>query len=84
MRVFKYGIVPSILVRCNECCSILSVNKNDIDVSDFIPARSWPYIGGYNYSFKCLVCKSKNFVRKEQVDRLDKKQTKVRVRARFR
>ena len=83
MRVFKYGIVPSILVRCNECCSILSVNKNDIDVSDFIPARSWPYIGGYNYSFKCPVCKSKNFVSEEQYEKLENKRKRVRARIRF-
>ena len=84
MRVFKKGIVPVILIRCNECRSLLFVNRNDIEMSDYNYPVSWPYEGSYNYSFNCPVCKRKNNVRKEQVDRLDKKQTKVRVRARFR
>ena len=83
MKVFKRGIVPSILIRCNECRSILSVTMSDIKQSDYVPAYSWPYIGGYNYSFKCPVCKMKNYVREEQVDKLKNKQVKVRTRARF-
>ena len=84
MRVFKKGMVPVILIRCNECRSLLSVNRNDIDMSDYCYPVSWPYIGEYNYSYNCPVCRRKNYVREEQVDKLDKKQSKVRARTRFR
>ena len=84
MKVIKHGIVPSILTRCNECRSILSITMNDIEMSDYIPSYSWPYIGGYNYSFNCPVCKNKNNVHEEQIARLKNKQVKVRARTRFR
>lgn len=83
MRVFKKGIVPVILIRCNECRSLLFVNRNDIEMGDYKYPVSWPYIGGYEYSFKCPVCKGMNRVREEQVEKLEKKQAKVRARARF-
>ena len=84
MRVFKKGIVPVILIRCNECRSLLFVNRNDIDMGDYKYPVSWPYVGGYDYSYNCPVCKRKNHVREELVEKLEKKQTKVRVRTRFR
>ena len=83
MKVVKHGIVPSILIKCNECRSILSITMNDIETSDYIYPTSWPYVGGYNYSFNCPVCKKKNNVREEQIDKLKNKQIKVRRRTRF-
>ena len=83
MRVFKKGIVPVILIRCSECRSLLLVNRNDIE-GDYCYPVSWPYVGSYDYSFNCPVCRRKNHVSEELVDKLDKKQTKVRMRTRFR